>query len=197
MARVLRQMPAVAHTTVVFDIETTGLSKSDRVTVICTEVFESGAKRVYNFGKAASDADRQALIAALQSDFDAATSLCAYNGVRFDLPFMQNDLCIPVKTITEWVLKTTDILEQLRLCEGVVCKLDHLCAINDVATKSSDGCAAVRMAREGRWDELEKYCANDVHILCELYRKRTLKHPYKRGAEIDLQAYARDNFYSV
>ena len=138
-------------TTVVFDIETTGLNKSDKVTVICTEEFESGRKRVYNFGKVANDADRRALIADLSSEFDAATSLCAYNGVRFDLPFMQNDLHIPVKRITEWVLKTSDILEQLRLCEGVVCKLDHLCAINDLATKSSDGCAAVRMAREGRW----------------------------------------------
>lgn len=184
-------------TTVVFDIETTGLNKSDKVTVICTEEFESGRKRVYNFGKVANDADRRALIADLSSEFDAATSLCAYNGVRFDLPFMQNDLHIPVKRITEWVLKTSDILEQLRLCEGVVCKLDHLCAINDLATKSSDGCAAVRMAREGRWEELEKYCANDVHILCELYRKRTLKHPFKHGVEIDLQAYACDGFYSV
>jgi hypothetical protein len=190
-------MPAVAQTMLVFDIETTGLNKSDRVTVICTEEFESGKTRVYNFGTAASDADRRALIAALESDFDAATSLCAYNGVRFDLPFMQNDLHIPAKRITEWVLKTSDILEQLRLSEGAVCKLDHLCAINDVATKSSDGCAAVRMAREGRWEQLEKYCANDVHILCELYRKRTLKHPHKRGVEIDLQAYARDGFYTV
>ncbi len=56
--------------------------------------------------------------------------------------------------------------------------------------KSSDGCAAVRMAREGQWDKLEDYCANDVHILCELYRKHTLNHPHKKGAYIDLQAYA-------
>lgn len=184
-------------TTIVFDIETTGLNKSDTVTVICTEEFESGVKRVYNFGKAASDADRRALVVALASDFDNATSLCAYNGVRFDLPFMQNALRIPAKKITEWVLKTSDILEQLRLCEGAVCKLDHLCAINGLATKSSDGCAAVRMAREGRWQELEKYCENDVHILCELYRKRTLKHPFKNAVQIDLKTYACDGFYSV
>jgi hypothetical protein len=71
-----------------------------------------------HFETAASDTDRRALIDALESDFDAATSLCAYNGVRFDLPFMQNDLHIPTKRITEWVLKTSDILEQLRLSEG-------------------------------------------------------------------------------
>ena len=189
-------MPDASQTTIVFDIESTGLNKTDKVTVICTEEFETGKKRVYNFCKATSNADRQLLIDTLTSEFDAATSLCAYNGIRFDLPFMQNDLRIPAKKITEWVLKTSDILEQLRLRESTVCKLDHLCEINNLATKSSDGCAAVRMAREGQWEELEKYCANDVHILCELYRKRILKHPFKRGEYIDLQAHVCDGFYN-
>jgi hypothetical protein len=183
--------------TVFFDIETTGLADTDTVTVVCCETFENGACSVYNFAKATTDDEWNRLRDDLVREFDDATALGAYNGVRFDLPFMQNDLHIPAQKITEWVLKTSDILEQLRLAEGVVCKLDHLCAINDVATKSSDGCAAVRMAREGRWEELESYCANDVHILCELYRKRSLKHPFKRGAEIDLRAYARDGFYTV
>jgi hypothetical protein len=190
-------MQSAPQKMIVFDIETTGLNNSDKVTVICTEDFESGRKQVYNFGKAACETDRQHLIDALTRDFDAATSLCAYNGIRFDLPFMQKDLKIPADKITQWVLKTSDILEQLRLRESTMCKLDHLCDINNIAMKSSDGCAAVRMAREGQWDKLEDYCANDVHILCELYRKRTLNHPHKKGAYIDLQAYACDGFYSV
>ncbi len=62
-----------------------------------------------------------------------------YNGVSFDLPFMQRALAIPIDTVTAWVLKTSDILEQLHLRDNATCKLDYLCAFNDVPTKSSCG----------------------------------------------------------
>jgi len=183
------------QSTIFFDIETTGLTVDDRVTVICTEHYESSCRKVYNFAKAATCEDRDVLRRELILDFDAATALCAYNGVRFDLPFMQRALDIPVETVTLWVLKTSDILEQMRLRENATCKLDYLCTLNNVSSKSSSGLEAIRMAAEKRWDELEQYCANDVRILCDLYRKRTLKHPAQRDTLIDLSAYAPPGFY--
>jgi len=184
------------HTTLFFDIETTGLADSDAVTVVCCETYESGACRVFNFAKAATDDERATLREELIREFDGASGLCAYNGVRFDLPFMQRALAIPVKNVTEWVLKTSDILEQLRLRDNATCKLDFLCGLNGVATKSSSGREAIRMAAEGRWEELEDYCANDVRILCDLYRKRVLCHPTRREVLVDLAEFVPPGFYA-
>ena len=133
-----------------FDIETTGLTDKDKVTVVCTEDYESSARKVFNFARTVSEDERQVLRRELMLDFDSASSLCAYNGVRFDLPFMQRALDIPVENVTEWVLKTSDILEQLRLRENAVCKLDYICTVNNVPSKSSSGLEAIRMAAEGR-----------------------------------------------
>ena len=179
-----------------FDIETTGLTDKDKVTVVCTEDYESSARKVFNFARTVSEDERQVLRRELMLDFDNASSLCAYNGVRFDLPFMQRALDIPVENVTEWVLKTSDILEQLRLRENTVCKLDYICTVNSVPSKSSSGLEAIRMAAEGRWDELEQYCANDVRILCDLYRMRRLKHPLRADAVLDLCDYVPPRFYS-
>ena len=167
----------------------------DKVTVICTEHYESGCRKVFNFAKTATDEESEALRRELVLELDAATALCAYNGVRFDLPFMQRALDIPLETVTLWVLKTSDILEQMRLRDNATCKLDYLCTLNNVPSKSSSGLEAIRMAAEKRWDELEQYCANDVRILCDLYRKRMLKHPAQRDALIDLSAYTPPGFY--
>jgi hypothetical protein len=183
------------HKSVFFDIETTGLAEHDKVTVVCTEQYESKIRNVFNFAKATTDEERAAVRDDLIREFDSATVLCAYNGVRFDLPFLQRALSIPVETVTQWVLKTSDILEQMRLRDNVTCKLDYLCTVNGVLSKSSSGLEAIRMAAEGRWDELEQYCANDVRILCDLYRKRVLKHPVLSNVLVDLCDYVPPGFY--
>jgi hypothetical protein len=184
------------HNTIFFDIETTGLADNDTVTVVCTENYESSTCKVFNFAKAATAEERARLRGALVQEFDDATTLCAYNGVRFDLPFLQRALAIPVENVTEWVLKTSDILEQLRLRDNATCKLDYLCTLNGVPSKSSSGLEAIRMAADGRWDELEMYCANDVRIMCDLYRKRFLKHPTRKDARVDLRDYVPPGFYA-
>ena len=101
----------------VFDIETTGLDPRDsKVTVVCTQDFESGEKRAYEFARypeATEDLKRQMVEA-----FDEAKSLSAFNGVRFDLPFLQQALCLPSDTVLKWVCKTNDILENSRLLKN-------------------------------------------------------------------------------
>jgi hypothetical protein len=51
------------------------------------------------------------------------------------------------------------------------------------------------MAAQGRWQELLDYCADDVRILCDLYRRKELKNP--RGwRPIDLRRIAHSNLYA-
>jgi hypothetical protein len=186
-----------------FDIETTGLDRDRcQVTVVCTEDFRTGEKRAYEFGRAlqgGEEAQLHALKEQLVEAFDAAESLCAFNGVRFDLPFLYKALRLPEATVAGWMVKTTDILEACRLQvfgPRHTFGLNLLCQHNGVPMKSSSGCEAVRMAAQGRWQELLDYCADDVRILCDLYRRKVLRNP--RGWQaIDLQRIAHDNLYAL
>ena len=168
-----------------FDIETTGLDREHcLVTVVCTEDFRTGERRAYEFARVAAEGDsgreRARLTAALVAAFDGADSLCAFNGVRFDIPFLHKALRLSELTVAGWLLKTSDILEACRLevfGPRHTFSLNLLCEFNNVPMKTSSGCEAVRMAAEGRWHELREYCADDVRILCDLYRRRELRNP--------------------
>jgi DNA polymerase III alpha subunit (gram-positive type) len=180
-----------------FDIETTGLdAMRDDVTMICTEDLETGERKSYNFGKVTGeDASVRALVAQVIKDLDEADGLCAFNGVRFDLPFMQQALEINEDVITRWVLKTVDPLEYLRLSGHLTSSLDKICIHNDIMAKSSTGLHAVEMARNEQWDELEQYCQQDVSILSVLIKRRTFKHP-AQDKLIDLKDCMPDAVYT-
>lgn len=180
-----------------FDIETTGLDGSrDEVTMICTQDYATGERKSYNFGVLSSeDEPSDALVEALLRDFDAADCLCAFNGIRFDLPFLQQALDLPPDVVTRWVLKTVDPLEFLRLSGHKTSSLDKICTHNQIVSKSSTGVRAIEMARDGLWDELEQYCQQDVSILCVLVKMRTFQHP-AQDSLIDLVECMPEGTYS-
>lgn len=174
----------------VLDIETTGLDpEKHEVTVVCTEDFNTGQKKTYNFARLEMDDDigRNALLRMLILDFDEAQYLCAFNGIRFDLPFLKRALDIPSEIVTAWVLKTVDLLEYCRLSGLPWCSLDEICKANGLATKTSSGLHAIQMAIDCNWTDLESYCAHDVFMLCSLYRHASLIHPKMNGARIDMR----------
>ena len=176
-----------------FDIETTGLDANRcKVTVVCTEDFVSGVRTAYEFARYPEKYDeiRMKLI----QSFDESLSLCAFNGIRFDLPFLVKFLKIPEEKHLEWAVKTSDILEQSRLRFKKTFSLNLLCETNNIAIKISDGLAAIKMAEEQKWDELVEYCEQDVRILCDLYRKRHLIHP-RTKLSMDVRKWCRDNLY--
>ena len=180
-----------------FDIETTGLNKHEcEVTVVCAQDFLSGKRYDYEFSKArAENQDINALTKRMCADFDAAPSLCAFNGVRFDLPFLVS-LGVSQEKIAEWIVKTSDILEQCRLRGMPTFSLNMLCEANGIQLKSSDGKHAITMAQNGQWEDLRAYCADDVQILCSLYKQRFLKHPRTQQL-MDTRDYAHCQLYST
>ena len=207
-----------------FDIETTGLDpRNSVVTVVCTEDYFTGERKAYEFAritaernKLLSDRNKHEVNSAewleldvsvsaqddlydqttreMVSDLDAAHALSAFNGIQFDIPFLQRAFDIDTLTIANWVLKTTDILEVSRLVYRSTFKLDLLCQYNNMTMKSASGLEAIKMAQDGRFDDLRDYCADDVHILNNLYRKQYLKHP-RNDQTINLSEYAPATVY--
>lgn len=183
-----------------FDIETTGLDFSKNVvTVVCTQDFHTGERRAYEFGRVrACEPQNEGLLRdELIQAFDAAAALCAFNGVRFDIPFLQAALKLSQETTAAWLIKTTDILEAARLGlfgPAHTFGLNLLCQHNQVPVKSGSGLQAIQFAHAGQWDALLSYCADDVRILCDLYRRRLLNNPRFHGV-IDLRKIAPASVY--
>jgi DNA polymerase III epsilon subunit-like protein len=204
---------------IAFDIETMGLdARRHAVTVVCTECLFTGERKAFEFARLAhsrraveqgpGDADEKAtqllvlddqrniILQDLVKTLDEAPSICAFNGVRFDVPFLMQAFDIPQSTGTAWVLKMTDILEACRLLHKHTFKLDLLCQINGLPMKTGTGLAAIEMARNAEFDKLRDYCADDVHILCNLYRKQHLRNP-RSPHDIDLAQWCHTDIYDI
>jgi len=183
----------------VFDIETMGLDpRKHAVTVVSTQDYLSGKRVSYEFARVRAETPH--LLPSLTEEmilaFEEASSLCAFNGVRFDIPFLRQALSIDDATITRWVLKTSDILESSRLLHGSTFSLDLLCQTNGMPTKISSGLQAIFMAAEQRWQDLRDYCEDDVDILCRMYNMRLVTHPRNKKI-LDLQEWAHADCYDT
>lgn len=83
---------------------------------------------------------------------------------RFDFPVLQKYLRYDVSR-----LKHLDILEEIEGNFGRRIGLDVVAQANLGIGKSSHGMEAISMYKEGRLDDLKKYCLQDVKITKELY----------------------------
>ena len=142
------------------DIETTGLDpRVDDVTCACVYDAEGGVARSFVFMRDGPGA-REEFLALL----DTAPRLCAFNGVRFDLPFLARRWGLAPERVGAWVRKLVDPFEASKLALNRTFSLDRLLAANGLSGKTGSGLHAVTLAREGRWDELADYCMHDTRM---------------------------------
>ena len=194
----LRRVCVWTREMLAFDIETTGLDpRKSVVTCVCVEDFHSGQRWAFEFAKVRHETPEKlkGLEFLLVHLLEEAPSLCAFNGIRFDTPFLQVALGLDAATARRWNCKTSDILEHCRNVHKHTFSLNLLCETNGIPVKTGDGLQAIYLAREHRWPELLAYCEHDVHILCELYRKRYLKNP-RNGRVMDLAKCAAGYVYA-
>jgi hypothetical protein len=157
-----------------FDIETTGLDmERDRITCACaydgcgTErafIFEpEGSRRTdhpRDYGFDGGWGDPEAFMALL----DAAPRLCAFNGVRFDVPFIARQWGVPDARVGGWMRKLFDPFEASRLALRRTFPLERLLQNNGLRGKTGSGLAAIAMARDGKFNELAEYCMHDTRV---------------------------------
>lgn len=164
----------------IFDIETTGLSANDSITVICGVVHSIADHAKYeeitlNLLRIKEDASAErALCERVCAFLDSARFLAAYNGIRFDLPFVArwaDSLGVPAN-IARWTAKTIDFYHLILSHVGVHYKMQRVCEDNFLpVAKSGSGLDAIRWAASGEWDLLEAYCMQDVHVLRTLLQQ--------------------------
>ena len=148
-----------------FDIETTGLDKTKHsITVVALYGTVQGpdgpetVDAVLNFARDGIDPLRTTLLAIL----DQADVLCAFNGVRFDIPFIMHYLKVPQEQCSSWVMKLYDPFEENKLLYDKTMSLNRLLGQFGMATKCGTGSDAVRMAEMKDWKGLSLYCRQDT-----------------------------------
>ena len=146
-----------------FDIETEGLNSREHG-IIVASVYDPDrqVQRTFNFmaDPAKFESERDEFLRVL----DEAPSLCSFNGVRFDIPFIAVRFNVCPKRQGQWVLKTLDLFEVCKLCFGSSCSLKNLLQANGMEQKSSHGLQAIEWAKQGNWKDVEDYCMRDAML---------------------------------
>jgi DEAD/DEAH box helicase domain-containing protein len=91
--------------------------------------------------------------------------LIGYNSEHFDLPVLSNYYLGDLTKIPH-----LDIMKEVKEALGFRLKLADLAeATLDDVNKSADGLQAIRWWREGKINEIKKYCEQDVRVTKEIY----------------------------
>jgi DEAD/DEAH box helicase domain-containing protein len=95
---------------------------------------------------------------------EKADRIIGYNSEHFDLPILHNyypgDLS---------VINHLDIMKKIKESTGVRLKLNDVAMATLDIAKSADGLQAIKWWKEGKIDEIKKYCEQDVKVTKEIY----------------------------
>ncbi len=110
--------------------------------------------------------------------------LIGFNIKSFDLAVLQPYLGIAVTN-----LPVLDLLEEIKKVRGHRVTLQSLAVATLKESKSGSGWEAVRLFREGRMDELKKYCLDDVRITKDVFEYGRKHSRVFFKSERDFQTY--------
>ena len=94
----------------------------------------------------------------------SAPRVIGFNIHHFDLPVLQPYISWNLKS-----LPTLDLMDDVKKSLGFRLYLDSLAEATLGVRKSGDGMQALRWYKEGKIDEIKKYCLKDVEITKNLY----------------------------
>jgi len=95
---------------------------------------------------------------------EAASYVIGFNSDHFDLPVLQ-----PYYSGKVTHLSSFDILEDIRRLIGKRIGLNDIASATLSKGKTGNGLKAVEYFKEGRWEELKKYCLDDVFLTKDVF----------------------------
>jgi len=95
---------------------------------------------------------------------ESADILITFNGEHFDIPLLNKYYPGDLNKI-----KSVDLLKEMHKVAGRRMKLDQIAEGTLGVRKSGNGLEALRLWREGKVEEVKKYCLDDVRITKDLY----------------------------
>ena len=107
---------------------------------------------------------REGQVDDLLHELSGADLVIGFNVLRFDYQVLRGYTDQRLDR-----LPTFDLLEEIRARLGFRISLGHLCEETLGAAKSADGLQSLQWWKEGRIDEIEQYCRQDVALLRDLF----------------------------
>lgn len=95
---------------------------------------------------------------------EKADRIIGYNSEHFDLPILHNYYPGDLSVISH-----LDIMKKVKESTGIRLKLDSIAMATLDMKKSADGLQAIKWWKEGKIDEIKKYCEQDVKVTKEIY----------------------------
>jgi DEAD/DEAH box helicase domain-containing protein len=89
--------------------------------------------------------------------------------VGFNIRHFDYEVLKPYVSFDPQTLPTVDIMQDIEKIIGHRVKLQNVAETTLGVGKSGDGLEALRMFRQGRIEELKKYCLQDVKVTKEIY----------------------------
>lgn len=160
-----------------FDIETTGLGPSDTITVACAYDPVNSIRRTFIF---AVDGSVDEFVDLL----DSADVLCAFNGARFDIPFMQRAWSLSDERVHQWRVKLYDLYEMCFVLFQESFSLNKLLNANNMESKTGNGKEAIEWAEQGLWDNIGEYCMQDTLKTYEVSDLPVIKLPLSKNMNL-------------
>lgn len=147
---------------VVFDIETQNTFadvdndfKKLKISVVSVFCYEDSSYRSF--------AENE--LSKLWPILERSERIIGFNSEHFDLPVMANYYLGDLSKLPH-----LDLMKKVKEALGIRLKLADLAeATLDNIQKSADGLQAIRWWKEGKIDEIKKYCEQDVRVTKELY----------------------------
>ncbi|OGH93170.1 MAG: hypothetical protein A2534_02655 [Candidatus Magasanikbacteria bacterium RIFOXYD2_FULL_39_9] len=142
---------------IVFDIETIG-DITDLTTMEVTVV------SIYEYEHDKYSSFERSELGKLWPILEKTTRLIGYNSEHFDIPILNRyypgDLT---------VFPHLDLLKVIKESIGRRLRLNDVAEATLDITKSADGLQAMKWWKEGKIDEIKKYCEQDVKVTKEVY----------------------------
>ncbi|MEK9173202.1 MAG: ribonuclease H-like domain-containing protein [Patescibacteria group bacterium] len=157
--------------TLVFDIETKNFFTDPEVGWNNYEALKISVVGVYSYAQDKYLVFDETEIEKLGELLRGVQRLVGFSMNRYDVPVLQaHFLALPgTRDIDLWKMERADLLDEIEMGTGKRISLSRLAEVNLGEAKKSTGAEAITMYKEGRIDDLKKYCLEDVRITRELY----------------------------
>lgn len=157
--------PAEKKNIIVLDLETQKsfkeIGKSKAMSLSKLKVSVGG---VYDYLTDQYRAYEEKEMAELEKRLQEVDMIIGFNIRRFDMPVLQPYL---FKSVEQ--LPVLDLLDDIEKARGHRASLDSVARATLKEGKSGDGAEALVLFKEGRMDELKKYCLDDVRLTKGVY----------------------------
>lgn len=127
---------------------------------------------IYDYATGKGATYREDEISKLFPILENASYIVGYNSSGFDIPVLQGYYPGDVNDFSQF-----DLLDDIRSILGRRIGLNDIAAATLGIKKSGHGLMAIDYYKEGRWDELEKYCLDDVIITKDIF-----EHGIQKGS---------------